>query len=900
MRRLAPLLLVAGIAAACADPYRPPAGDLDPPTVTGSTPPAGAADVGRRPELRVEFSEPIDPATVDGSSIVLFAPSARIDGEVRAEERAAVFVPTADLREGTDFRLVVRRGVRDLAGVPLSGDEGPGTDATIPFRTAAVPPEVTSVTPADGAADVAYEPPAPVTIAFSEPMDPATVDRRTVVVRDSRGPVPGTVALDAAGTTATFTPDGPWREGRAYEVELAVACADVSGIPLRAPVHAGFTTARDAPVLEALAPTGPVAIDGYVAAFQASEALDPATVQPWNFAIVPPVPATFAWVPETRRIEVRFPETLRSSVAYAITAGTGIADDDGNRMAAPAVFGFTTAATPDNNAPGPIAGLGAASLRRAALRFAWTAPGDDVAAGVAQGIATAYELRRSHDPIRSLADFEAGAPVAVTMPPPGPAGAPQAVEVPVGLYEPWHYAVLAVDEAGNRSLSPDVLASVALADTRVAGATADGDLGAALVVADLDGDGHPELIAGEPGAARVRIYAGTADGPALGAPAATLSGPAGSRFGAALAAGDVDRDGDLDLLVGAPAEDGERGAAYLFATVDGLPEATAGAVFRGTVVRDRLGEAVAVADLDGDRVAEAIVGVPGGGAANEGLVLVAAGAGPIQPPLLFAAGADTGYAGQKDMDPRAEGRDVGLLPDPLLATTIAGTEAGEAFGSALAAADLDGDRVPELVIGAPGADAAGVDAGRVVIRAWAGTRELQGTTAGERFGASIAVGDADGDGAPDLLVGAPLARGEDDEGFATPNAGAVYLYPGPVADGAAPAWSAVGVPAEGRLGAAVAIAGPLLDGMAGGLVAGAPEAPDPGSVRHGTVHLFHVAADRTVTANGVVAGPDAFDGFGACVVPAGDLDGDGLDDLAIGAPFADGAASAAGRVHLLR
>jgi hypothetical protein len=87
----------------------------------------------------------------------------------------------------------------------------------------------------------------------------------------------------------------------------------------------------------------------------------------------------------------------------------------------------------------------------------------------------------------------------------------------------------------------------------------------------------------------------------------------------------------------------------------------------------------------------------------------------------------------------------------------AGSEPASEFGSALVAMDdLEGDGVPEVAVGAPGALG---DKGRVTLHkgsTLAVLRTFVGTAAGDRFGAALALaGDLDGDGAHELLVGAP-------------------------------------------------------------------------------------------------------------------------------------------------
>lgn len=138
---------------------------------------------------------------------------------------------------------------------------------------------------------------------------------------------------------------------------------------------------------------------------------------------------------------------------------------------------------------------------------------------------------------------------------------------------------------------------------------------------DLDGDTYPDVIVGAPdsdefgtNAGKVIVYSGRALTLNLSPTVMfSLHGAANSNFGQALgAAGDVNGDGFLDFIVGAPNFDGllgpaNRGAAYVFSGKTGL---LISARF-GSQAGESLGAAVAGAgDLDHDGYADILVGSP--------------------------------------------------------------------------------------------------------------------------------------------------------------------------------------------------------------------------------------------------------------------------------------------------
>jgi hypothetical protein len=160
-------------------------------------------------------------------------------------------------------------------------------------------------------------------------------------------------------------------------------------------------------------------------------------------------------------------------------------------------------------------------------------------------------------------------------------------------------------------LSPTPVASLA-ADGGAFGLAIDG-------ASDVNGDGYADLVVGAPYAGgdvgRAHLYLGGAAG--VGAtPAAVLAAPdgAGSYFAASIAAaGDVDRDGYSDILVGAAGSAGGVGRAYLYrGGAGGLRAAAPMRLNAPLEVGDRFGYDVAGAgDVNGDGHADVVVGACG-------------------------------------------------------------------------------------------------------------------------------------------------------------------------------------------------------------------------------------------------------------------------------------------------
>lgn len=343
--------------------------------------------------------------------------------------------------------------------------------------------------------------------------------------------------------------------------------------------------------------------------------------------------------------------------------------------------------------------------------------------------------------------------------------------------------------------------------------------------------------------------------------------------------------------------------------------------------------ALATGDVNGDGIADVVVGAPGA------TFTVTPAGGPAQ--LRTGAGIAYVVFGESALsgaiDTAAGQADVSIL----------GAASGDNLGFAVAVGDVNGDGIDDITIGAPGADFPGAvtpppdpraDTGAVFVIFGAATLgtpstidlavtnaasvALFGVNPGDQFGTSVAVGNVGGlvaqtpaqQAVKDILVGAP---GNDGPGSARSGAGAAYVQFGgeilnPVA-GATTVFDLAATPANvivlGKTGDALGAAVATGDVNSGGsidLILGAPlserpatagvtEATDAGAVfvvfgginlipGAGTSKIFDIDAGQQ---NVSVYGADASDHLGVSVA-AGDVTGDGTADLLAGAPDADG------------
>lgn len=371
-------------------------------------------------------------------------------------------------------------------------------------------------------------------------------------------------------------------------------------------------------------------------------------------------------------------------------------------------------------------------------------------------------------------------------------------------------------------------------------------------------------------------------------------------------AGDFNGDGFDDYIIAATTADGYSGVSYVVyggaqrnASVD-LSKLTSNVGFAIKGTGYAILHVASAGDVNGDGFDDLLIGSAGGGfyyggATKAYLVFGRPGGvgtinvGQLAPSDGFVVSGAYGYGGNRLSvssagDINGDGFDdivVGMtnitpggsafviygkaggfanidVTDPAATTaTIRGALNGDALGGSVSSAgDINGDGFDDLIIGAPYADNGGNGAGQAYVifgkAAALGTIDvgnmaagtgftIQGDTAGDDAGYQVkSAGDINGDGYDDIIIGAPFG---DDGG-----------------DGAGEAY--------------------VLFGHAGTFA---------------NIDLTNIPAGAGFT----IIGDRTGDAAGFSVAGAGDVNGDGYDDVVVGAPFADDNGNFSGSTFLI-
>jgi VCBS repeat-containing protein len=449
-------------------------------------------------------------------------------------------------------------------------------------------------------------------------------------------------------------------------------------------------------------------------------------------------------------------------------------------------------------------------------------------------------------------------------------------------------AMLTINIAGKTDVG---VASGALGQAGVT-LTAAGGFGFALgtlqpgQTGNVDGQGGDDLVVGAPsanGAGAVYVISFSGTGATV---IRTYSGAAGDRYGYDVSTGNIGGAGTADVLIGAPGASANTGAVYGFYdngtaanfTINTPAEAGAAAFPGSGDLGGNLGAFVGILGNvnGGTSGADFFFAMPGRGAADIGKAYVALG------PSSDGTAAASAYEGA--------GKGYSVVPT--------GTAADSYGYRSAASGDFNKAGGNDLVLGDPVAGKVAVRYSGVPGSASTDQSDLRdandngfvltSSVANSRLGESVAVGDVNGDGFADIIIGAPgvnkvyILLGESDAGFDARFGDAID-----VATSSAP--TIIEIAGTGGFGTSVAFLGDFNRDGLGDFAVGAPgEGNGTAYVMLGAATLTDATYSTATADADVIRLTGGVAGTGREVAGPGDVNNDGFADVAIGAAAASG------------
>jgi hypothetical protein len=304
--------------------------------------------------VRINFSEPMDPSSINGSTVFLSGPAGTVSGTVSYDNStlSATFVPTAALQNSGSYTLVATTGVRDIAGNNLASQftsafttisQQAGPDTT--------PPTVSATVPVNGATNVSVL--TPIRVTFSEAMTASTIDASTVTLSVVGIPIAGNVSYDAASRTASITPAaGLLAENRTYTVTVTTGVRDAAGNPMASSFAFSFLTEDHTPPTissRSPAPGSSGVATNTTVRVGFSEAMTASTINSSTLTVSvggSPVAGSVSFDASANIATFTPASPLANNQSYTVVTTTGVRDLAGNSLSNNDSFSFTTAAAP--------------------------------------------------------------------------------------------------------------------------------------------------------------------------------------------------------------------------------------------------------------------------------------------------------------------------------------------------------------------------------------------------------------------------------------------------------------------------------------------------------------------------------------------------------------------------
>ncbi len=329
------------------------------PALVAVSPADGIEGVGVNGEIRLRFDEPVNPLTVDASTVVLEGPDMTpvpCSISLGAADTEVTLLPHRPLVADSAHTVRVDL-VRDLSGNAVAPTLSSFTTASGPD---VVPPSVVRVSPVDNVVDVARS--AVAEVEFSEPIAALTFDATSLRLQDqtTSGDIPSTLVVAADTRSALIVPDAPLPAGHRIAVRAATSLEDTSGNSLASSFFADFTVGFDTDeVLPAVLGNDPLDAETDVPVNARIDVLfdEPMDLTSFEGDTVSllgpgasPVPHSVTLRDGLRRLVITPTNLLLPGATFEVTID-GVRDLSGNALGSPWTFSFTTGTEGDFTRP---------------------------------------------------------------------------------------------------------------------------------------------------------------------------------------------------------------------------------------------------------------------------------------------------------------------------------------------------------------------------------------------------------------------------------------------------------------------------------------------------------------------------------------------------------------------
>jgi YD repeat-containing protein len=332
------------------------------PTVTIS-PANGATNVPFNTTVLLTFSEPINPNTVNGATVVVVS-----QGDIRSgtltfgqQNTFAVFTPASPFFPTASATVTVLGQITDMAGNALQGTGGVGTSAVSSFTTSSVadrlPPVVLQVVPFNNATGISTR--TSLSATFSESVNPTTISPTTFQVTSGGAPIAGTFSFSNFNQTVLFIPDNPFPPVATVNVSISNV-SDVVGNVMVLPFTSSFQTqsavdnirpsvVRPSPSSFVFQPNPPTNTNvplNFKPMLAFDERINPATLNSATFSLSlqgqVTIPSTITVAPDGLSALLTPTQPLLPNTLYGVSYTAGIQDLVGNVLLNAGGVSFTT------------------------------------------------------------------------------------------------------------------------------------------------------------------------------------------------------------------------------------------------------------------------------------------------------------------------------------------------------------------------------------------------------------------------------------------------------------------------------------------------------------------------------------------------------------------------------